>query len=113
MQPRRNNRRRSEQELAPIRREVAGLFVEAESFFRVGDEAMARRRVRAARRAAMKVRLRIPEHADRYCRACDAYLVQGRNMTIRVKAGVRIRVCGVCGAVRRRMLGLSRAVERG
>ncbi len=102
--PRRAQKRRSERELAPIRQEVARLFDEAEALFRRGDTEMARRRVRQARKRAMSVRLRIPEHADRYCRACDAYLVQGKNMTVRIKDGMRIRVCRACGAVRRKRL---------
>jgi|GEM_PF-2247341 len=102
--PKRAHKRRSEQELAPVRQRVAGLFDEAEVLFRKGEKALSRRRVRAARRAAMKVQLHIPEHADRYCRKCDSYLIIGENATVRVKDGIRIRVCKECGAVRRRVL---------
>ncbi len=104
MIPERANRRRPDSELAPARKEVAQLFNEAERFFLAGDKEMARRRVRAARKAAMKVRLRIPEHNHRFCRECESYLKQGMNCTVRIRDGIRITRCAECGAVRRKVL---------
>jgi len=107
--PLRSHKRRSENELAPVRKEVAALFAEADQLFRQGEKELARRRVRQARRKAMKVQLRLRDYADRFCRRCDAYLVPGENMTIRVKKGMRIRRCLVCGAVRRKVLAKTAA----
>ncbi len=100
----RSHKRRPDHVLDTAREEAARLFGEAGRFHAAGDDAMARRRVRQARRAAMRVQLRIPEFWNRYCRACDAYLVQGENSTIRVKKGVRILRCQACGAVRRKVV---------
>lgn len=102
--PRRSYRRRPEKVLAAARDEIGRLFAEAEREFDKGRKDLARRRVRNARRAAMKVQLRIPEHWPRYCRKCDNYLKQGVNCTIRIKEGIRIRRCRECGAVRRKVL---------
>ncbi len=100
-QGRRVHKHRPKQVLDAARAEVAHLFDEAKALFEAGKPELARRRVRAARRAAMKVQLRIPEFWHRYCRRCDAYLVQGENSTIRIRNGIRILRCGECGAVRR------------
>jgi RNase P subunit RPR2 len=100
----RSYKRRPEALLASVREEVSRLFDGAELLFRQGKGGLARRRVREARRRAMKAQLRIPEHAERYCRGCDSYLVQGVNATVRFKNGVRIRRCLECGAVRRKVL---------
>jgi RNase P subunit RPR2 len=83
---------------------VATLFGEAEAFFVKGDKKLATRRVRAARRWAMKVQMPIPEYGLRYCRSCEAYLKQGVNCTIRVRDKIRILRCLECGAVRRKVL---------
>ncbi len=104
MIPQRSNRRRPDSELAPARKEVSRLFDEAERYFLAGDKEMAKRRVRAARKAAMKVRLRVPEHNHRFCRKCESYLKQGVNCTVRIRAGIRITRCLECGAVRRKVL---------
>lgn len=100
----RTYRRRSDKELAPVKAEIARLFDEAERLGRAGKGELARRRVRAARRAAMKVQLRMGEHALRYCRSCDACLILGENATVRIRDGVRILRCGECGAVRRKVV---------
>jgi ribonuclease P protein subunit RPR2 len=101
----RGYRRRPAALLATVRKEVDRLFDEAELLFRQGKGELARRRVRRARRTAMKAQLRIPDHAERYCRGCDSYLVPGVNATVRLKGGVRIRRCLECGAVRRKAVG--------
>jgi len=104
MIPQRANRRRSEHELTPIRKEVAKLFDEAERYILAGDKRLSQRRVHQARRLAMKVRLRIPEHAGRYCRKCESYLKPGVNSTTRIKDGIKITRCLECGGVRRKVL---------
>ncbi|RME31431.1 ribonuclease P [Candidatus Woesearchaeota archaeon] len=101
---RRGYKRRPAKVLRSAREEVARLFAEAERQFDAGRKDLARRRVRNARRAAMKVQLRIPEHWHRYCRRCDNYLKQGVNCTIRIRKGIRIRRCLECGAVRRKIM---------
>jgi ribonuclease P protein subunit RPR2 len=100
----RGYKRRPEALLASVRKEVSRLFDEAELLFRQRKRKLARRRVRQARRTAMKAQLRIPEHAERYCRGCDSYLVPGVNATVRLKSGMRIRRCLECGGVRRKIL---------
>jgi RNase P subunit RPR2 len=104
MQPRRAHKRRSEKELSAVRAEVATLFAEAKAYFEKGDKKLATRRVRAARRRAMKVQMPIPEYALRYCRSCEGYLKQGVNCTIRIRNSIRILRCLECGAVRRKVL---------
>lgn len=101
---RRSYKRRPEQVLAAARKETELLLDEARRLFLAGEGGLARRRVRQARRVAMRVQLRLPEFWHRYCRACDAPLIQGENSTIRIRGGIRILRCGECGAVRRRVL---------
>ena len=104
MMPQRSHKRRSERELSPVREEVAALFAEAKRCFDAGDKRLAQRRVKQARRKAMKVQMPIPEHALRYCRSCDNYLEQGVNCTIRIRDKIRILKCLECGNVRRKIL---------
>lgn len=100
----RSYKRRPSHLLEKTRGEVALLFDTAELLWRKGDVALATRRVAQARRAAMKVQLRIPEQGERFCRRCNAVLIPGENVTFRIKDGVRIRRCGECGTLRRRMM---------
>ncbi|MBR9692933.1 hypothetical protein GOV07_03290 [Candidatus Woesearchaeota archaeon] len=90
--------------LKQAHQEVRRLFDEAKASFVAGNTKMATRRVKQARRTAMRVQLRIPEFWNHYCRTCDAYLVQGTNSTIRVKKGIRILRCQECGNVRRKVM---------
>jgi len=100
----RGYKRRPEHVLNAAREKVKRLFDEAKAFHQASDPVMAKRRVKQARRAAMRVQLSIPEFWNRYCRSCDAYLVQGENSTVRVKRSVRILCCKACGAVRRKVV---------
>ena len=84
--------------------EVTLLFQEAKAFFTAGKLGLAKRRVKAARRVAMKVHLRLPTFWHRYCRSCSSYLEQGKNSTIRIKKKIRILHCQDCGYVRRKIL---------
>lgn len=85
------------------RKKVAVRFAEARAAFGNGEKELARRRVKQARKAAMAVRLRIPTYWNRYCRHCNAYLVQGENSTIRLRSGMRLLRCQECGYVRRKV----------
>lgn len=101
----RSYKRRPAHVLRKAEQAVADLFAQARQEWARGEREMVKRRVRQARRAAMRVQLRIPDYWRRYCRRCDAYLVQGENSTVRVKGGVRILRCAECGYVRRKVLG--------
>jgi ribonuclease P protein subunit RPR2 len=62
-----------------------------------GDEALARRYVRRARRIAERHRLRLPRRFERFtCDACDRYLRPGRNARVRLRDGHVVVTCG-CG----------------
>lgn len=108
----RGYKRRPRKVLAAAREEVSRLFDDAKACFARGAYELARRRVKAARRAAMKVQLRIPEFWNRYCRRCNSYLVQGENSTIRIRGGVRILRCHECGSVRRKVVKPKRDARR-
>jgi len=65
------------------------------------DEERARRYVRRARRVAERHRLRQPRSLTRHtCKACDRYLVVGRNARQRLQDGHVVVTC-VCGHQRR------------
>lgn len=50
-----------------------------------------------ARKAAMKVKIRLPSvYKHRYCRYCYAYLVPGGNCRIRLRNGIRTIYCSSC-----------------
>jgi ribonuclease P protein subunit RPR2 len=64
---------------------------------REGDDDLARRYVRRARRVAERNRLPLPTRFKRFtCDACDAYLVVGRNARVRTKSGHVVVTCD-CG----------------
>jgi len=61
-----------------------------------------RRYIALARELGMNQRLRFgKEEQSHFCRKCGAYLVPGRNLTVRVQHGKVIRICGECGNVSR------------
>jgi len=65
---------------------------------REGDDRLARRYVRRARRVAERNRLPLPERFKRFtCDACDAYLVPGRSARVRTQSGHVVVACD-CGA---------------
>lgn len=98
----RSHKRRPESLLQPIRAKIAQLFDEADALFTKGQKEIAKRRVKAARRLAMKVQLRIPQYKDHFCRDCNNYQKIGQNVTIRIRDGIRIKTCKECGKIRRR-----------
>jgi len=64
---------------------------------REGHEERAREYVRRARRIAERQRLRLPRtFVHSICRACDAYLVPGRNARVRTQSGHVVVTCD-CG----------------
>ncbi len=68
---------------------------------RTGDDELARRYVRRARRVAERNRLQLPRRFKRFtCDACDAYLLPGRNATVRTRTGHVVVRCD-CGNLAR------------
>jgi len=64
---------------------------------REGREERAREYVRRARRIAERHRLRLPtSFSHSICRACDAFLVPGRNARVRTQSGHVVVTCD-CG----------------
>jgi len=63
---------------------------------------LADRYVRLARRIGMRYNVRLSsEFAELFCRGCSAYWVEGRTVRTRLRSGVRLRTCLVCGRERR------------
>ncbi|MBI4152873.1 ribonuclease P [Candidatus Woesearchaeota archaeon] len=61
------------------------------------DKARANRYVALARKIAMKVKLRLPQHYKRrYCKHCYAYLQPGVNARVRTRGGKVIISCLEC-----------------
>jgi len=61
-----------------------------------------RRYVALARNLGMSQRLRFDKETKScFCRNCGAYLIPGKNLTVRIQHGKVIRVCGECGTVSR------------
>jgi ribonuclease P protein subunit RPR2 len=64
---------------------------------RGGDDDLARRYVRRARRVAERNRLSLPKRFKRFtCDACDEYLIPGRNARVRTRDGHVVVTCD-CG----------------
>jgi ribonuclease P protein subunit RPR2 len=62
-----------------------------------GDDGLARRYVRRARRIAERNRVSLPRGFRRFtCDRCDAYLVPGRNARARTRSGHLVVTCD-CG----------------
>jgi ribonuclease P protein subunit RPR2 len=63
-----------------------------------GEQDLARRYVRRARRVAERNRLPLPRAFKRFtCDDCDAYLVPGRNARVRTRDGHVVVTCD-CGS---------------
>ncbi|WP_178916664.1 ribonuclease P [Natronomonas gomsonensis] len=63
-----------------------------------GNDDLAKRYVRRARRVAERNRLPLPKRFKRFtCDACDAYLIPGRNARVRTQDGHVVVTCD-CGA---------------
>jgi ribonuclease P protein subunit RPR2 len=80
---------------------VERLAALAERATREGEPALARERVRTAKRIAERHRLELPTRFKRFtCDACDAWLVPGRNCRVRVGSGAAVYACD-CGELAR------------
>ena len=77
-------------------RNVAELFAKAEAAFNK-DKALANRYIKNARKAAMKVRMRLPAALKRkFCKHCYSFLMPGKNSRVRVNRGKVIISCFEC-----------------
>ena len=64
---------------------------------RSGEDELASRYVRRARRVAERNRLSVPRRFKRFtCDRCDTYLVPGRNARVRTRSGHVVITCD-CG----------------
>jgi ribonuclease P protein subunit RPR2 len=85
-----------------VRNRIKILFRLAEEEARQPDRGRADRYVELARKLGMRYNVRIPRHLKRrICRKCHAYLVPGRNATVRVRRGRIIVHCHECGRILR------------
>ncbi len=67
----------------------------------------AKRYVFLARRLSSKFKVGIPaELRKKFCRKCNAFLVQGANCTIRKRAKKMVISCLECGFVKRLQVGV-------
>lgn len=77
------------------------LFAEAKNAFPSHPE-HSNRYVDLARKIGMRYRVSIPTSLKRKtCKKCRHYLVPGKNCKVRLKSGIRLVICGDCGAVMR------------
>jgi ribonuclease P protein subunit RPR2 len=75
---------------------IAVLFEQARLAF-AESPSLSNRYVVLARRIAMRQRIRIPRELRRqYCHNCNAYLVPGSNMRVRVHSGNVVVTCLSC-----------------
>jgi RNase P subunit RPR2 len=77
---------------------IANLIKEAKALAKT-NTIISKRRVKAARRIAMKFHLKIPELKNDFCRKCNAY-IKFNNKT-RIKNKFRVVTCLECGSIRR------------
>ncbi|MFQ5620753.1 MAG: ribonuclease P [Candidatus Nanoarchaeia archaeon] len=77
-------------------KEIKECFAQASKLFR-SNPALAHRRVKAARRAAMRVQMPMPKaYARRMCKHCYHYLVPSVNSRVRIQKKRVIIYCGEC-----------------
>lgn len=76
-----------------VKGDVEALFAKAKN----ASAEAAKRFVRKARVLAMKHRFRLPVALKRqFCRHCNAYFVQGKNVRIRTSKGKVVYACLSC-----------------
>ena len=76
--------------------EVEALLNEADNVYGK-DISRAKDYVKKARRKAMKIRLRLPAEIKRhFCKHCDAYHRQGKNVRTRISKGKVVIYCLEC-----------------
>jgi ribonuclease P protein subunit RPR2 len=86
------------QEETIARERVELLQSMAREAVREGRDERAREYVRRARRIAERHRLRLPKSfSHSICRACDAFLIPGRNARVRTQSGHVVVTCD-CGS---------------
>lgn len=91
---------------------ISYLFALAEKEATEGDRALADRYVALARRIGTRYNVRLlAEYRELYCRGCSKYWVEGRTVRTRLRRGLRVRICLVCGRERRTPLRPSRAAR--
>jgi len=95
------------------RERIADLFGLADAEWRRGNPRLSDRYVTLARRVGTRYNLRIPpEYRELYCRNCSTYWAEGRTVRTRMRDGIRVRTCLLCGAVHRTPTGTRRAGPR-
>jgi ribonuclease P protein subunit RPR2 len=81
---------------------IGDLFAAAAVEARGRHPELANRYVQLARRIGMRYNVRLPhEYRELYCRACSAYWAEGVTVRTRLRSGMRVRSCLLCGATRR------------
>ena len=83
---------------------INDLIREAKSLAKV-NPAVSKRRVKAARRIAMKFHLKVKELKNDFCRKCNSYL--GTSRSVRIKNKFRVVKCLNCGHIRKTKLKTS------
>lgn len=74
---------------------ISILFEQAE---KTKSKTLANRYVEMAKKISMKYKIRIPlELRRRFCKHCKAYLVPGKNLTVRTQNGKVVYTCLDCG----------------
>ncbi|MBM4248372.1 MAG: ribonuclease P [Euryarchaeota archaeon] len=106
MGERRQRRGRRSKDMARIASErVALLFGEAERAARQGRSALGDRYVSLARSIGMRYNIRLPPDLKRRaCRECGRFLVPGKTLRVRFRAGRTVRTCLKCGNISREKL---------
>lgn len=80
---------------------IAILFSEADKMFGF-DSNLSNRYVFLARKIAMKCRITIPSNLKRrFCKKCHAFLVPGKNVTVRTHEGKVVYHCHKCKQITR------------
>lgn len=88
------------------RERIDDLFALARAEAAAGRAPLPDRYIRLARRIGMRYNVRLlPEYSDFYCRGCSSFWVEGRTVRTRLRGGIRVRSCLVCGRLRRVPLG--------
>lgn len=100
MDPKLFRKKKSKQKEIAAER-INELFKQAKIMFKENKE-FSRKYIQLARKISMKYNVRIPEKLRRkYCKKCSNYLVEGKNLKIRVKDGKLVRHCLDCKSVSR------------
>jgi ribonuclease P protein subunit RPR2 len=78
------------------------LFGQAERAASQGEAQRARRYIELARRIGTRYNVRVPsEFRWNYCRGCSSFLGGAMTARFRLRRGVLVRTCSVCGRIDR------------